>query len=144
MDGKRLDRVINARKEYERMLDKVKELESIAEKITTTLSSQPKGGGTNLKDDTWAKLIDQKIECEWLIGIFLDESKELNAELDCITNPNIRLAMKYYYIDGLTQEAIASRMGCSDRGIRKMLQTGRRIYYEYYGDEEEIAYGTNA
>jgi len=128
----RLSRVISSKHEYERLRRKVEELEALAERVTLPLSPLPKGGGSNLVDENWAKLIDYKNKCAWLLVLYEAEARELEEELECIRNPNIRTAMKYRYIDDLTVEEIAERMSYSTRNIDRFLNTGRRIYYGYY------------
>lgn len=128
----RLSRVINGKREYERIKLKVEELESVAERITLSLSPLPRGGGAKLVDDNWAKLVDYKNKCAWLLVMYEAEAKELEEELECIRNTNIRTAMKYRYIDDLTVDTIAERMSYSTRTIDRFLNTGRRIYYATY------------
>lgn len=128
----RLNRVRTSYAEAQRLLLKVEELEALATKITPVLSPTPKGDSGGYKDDSWARLIDYKMSCEELISEYIKSSMELDTELDCIRNRNIRTAMKYYYIDRKKQEAIADLMGYSDREIRYYLQKGRKIYCEVY------------
>lgn len=128
----KLYRVINGRREYERMRDKVFELEAIAEKITPTLSQMPRGNSGNPKDDAWAKLIDYKTECEWLLSVYLNDCQELEHELQVIRDDTIRVAMQYKYIDGMTVESIAEKMGYTPRNISYCLAKGRKIYEKYY------------
>ena len=128
----RLNRVRTSYAEASRLLLKVEELENLATKITPVLSQTPKGSSGGYKDDSWATLIDYKMTCEEVISEYIKSSMELDEELDCIRNRNIRTAMKYYYIDRKKQETIAELMGYSDREIRYYLQKGRQIYCEVY------------
>ena len=130
----RLNRVRNTYEEAKRLALKVEELESIATKMTPVLSLTPRSDGYALKDDTWAKYIDYKMQCEEKISDYITSCMELDNELDCIRNRSIRTAMKYYYVDRLKQETIAERMHYSDREIRYLLSKGRKIYYEEYND----------
>lgn len=128
----RLNRVRVAYSEAKRLMLKIEELEAVATKTTAILSATPMGKSGHPKDEAWATLIDYKTQCEEKISDYITSCMELDAELDCIRNRNIRTAMKYYYIDRKKQEAIAEIMGYSEREIRYYLQKGRQIYSEVY------------
>ena len=128
----RLNRVRTGYNEARRLLLKVEELENMATRMTPIYSQTPKSDSPALKDDSWAKLIDYKTLCEESVTAYINSCRELEEELGCIRNKNIRTAMKYYYIDRMKQEAIAELMGYSDREIRYYLQKGRSIYFEVY------------
>lgn len=132
----RLYRVVDSIREYKRLSVKIEELEAAATKITSTLSPAPKGGGEHYTDDVWAKLADYKSLCklQWLI--ILEESLALEDELDCIRNSDIRTAMKYKYVDGMTVSEISEQMQYSSRNVDRFLQKGRRIYDRYYKEIE--------
>ena len=132
--GKRLNRVRDARLEYGRLQEKVEILETIATRATTRLTGLPKTR-TGEHGDTWAALLDYKLECQDKLTVLLQESLALERELDCIRNPKIRTAMKYRYIDCLKLEDIASRMSYEVRSITRFLDTGKKIYEETYNDE---------
>lgn len=122
-----ITRVLDCRAEYERLLYTVAELEVLCQRVTTSLTGMPKGG-SSLTDDTWAKLIDYKKKCEDRLNQYYQMKMELEQELDGVRNADIRTALKYKYVDGLTIEAIALRMHYSTRTIDRYLRTGRRIY----------------
>lgn len=134
--GKRLDRVRNAQFEYRRLTEKVEILETIATRATSRITGLPKTHSEN-HNDTWATLVDYKLECQGQLLIILQESRALERELDCIRSSKIRTAMKYRYIDCLKLEAIAERMSYDVRSITRFLETGKKIYEEIYGDETD-------
>lgn len=130
---KDINRVIDGRAEYDRMLLKVEELKTMAEKMTPVLSDMPKGGNHTL-EDTWIKLADYKSELQFKMSAYIQDCMELENELECIRNDNIRTAMKYKYIDGLTIEKIADIMIYDTRQIDRYLHTGRSIYERFYNN----------
>lgn len=132
MDEK-LSRVIRGRAEYERLVRKIEELNSLATRVTSSTSLTPRGQGKPI-EEIWGQLIDYKSACSFQIIAYLTDSRELEKELDCIRNSSIRTAMKYFYLDGTSIEKIAQAMNYSTRTIDRLLQTGRRIYRSYYGD----------
>lgn len=130
----RLNRVRASYLEVQRLLWKVEELENLATRTTPILSPTPKGNSGLPKDESWARLIDYMQECEAKISEYITNCIELEQELGCIRNQNIRTAMKYYYVDRKKQDEIAELMHYSDREIRYFLQKGRKIYKEVYDD----------
>ena len=125
----RLNRVRKARFEYNRLLDKIEELQTIAERTVPVLSPTPESKGSlKLHDDTWAKLMDYKAECEGKIMRYLVKSRELEKELECINSLRIRTAMHYRYLDSLSVRQISEKMGYDERSIYRFLQKGEEIY----------------
>lgn len=133
---RRLNRVRWGWQEFNRLSLKVEELESLAQKITPTLSDMPKGNSPHPKDDTWATLIDYRTMCEEVIRQYLKDCKDLEEEMECIRSERIRTCMKLYYIDRYSQCRIADIMNYTERAIRSFLSKGRKIYYETYKDQE--------
>jgi len=133
----RLDRLKDRQYEYTRLIERCETLEALAEKTTTTLSDMPKSPQMKKEtDDTWALLIDTRIECERAIREYIRDCAELEKELLCIRSGRIRTAMKYKYIDGLSIEEIGKRMGFVPRTVYYMITKGRNIYYSNYGKGE--------
>ena len=128
----RLNRVRDSYDSAQRLLQKIEELENLATHMTPTLSESPSSRGSNTREDTWAKLIDYKMQCEEKIADYIRGCVELEEELTCIKSSRIRTAMQYYYVDRVKQEKIAEKMHYSERQIRSLLQKGRRIYMETY------------
>lgn len=129
----RLNRVRNGRAEYLRLIDRVNELEAIAEKTTATLTGMPRGGD-HQADDTWAALIDYRDRLTHSLKQYMKDCEELEEELNCILSPSIRTAMLFRYINGSTVEEIAEQMNYSVRQVYNLLGTGRRIYARCYDD----------
>ena len=122
-----ITRVLDCKAEYERLVYTVAELEALCQRATPSLTGMPKGGA-HLTDDTWAKLIDYKKSCEDRLNEYFKMRIELEEELDRVRNPDIRTALKYKYVDGITIEATALRMHYSTRTIDRYLRIGRKIY----------------
>lgn len=131
-----LNKVRNGYSELQRLTLKIQELEALATKVTPVLSDVPKGSGNSSKDDVWARLTDYKMECQARLDSYLASSKELEQELKCIHNANIRTAMCYYYIDMIKQETIADLMHYSPRQVRNILSKGRKIYSESFAEKK--------
>lgn len=129
----RLDRVLAGAAENKRLQQKVEELQALAEKTTASLSEMPKGKGGKGKDELWNQLIDLKEKYELQLKIAELEKLDLETELDCIRNSDIRTAMKLFYVDGAQITTIAATMVYSPRTIDRYLQKGREIYERYYG-----------
>lgn len=132
----RLNRVRNSWREYKRLSEKLEELEAIATRITPVLSDMPKGNSFRPKDDTWAELADYRDKCDEEIRWYLKASKQLEEELKCITNQNIRTAMAYRYIDCYKLEDIAATMSYEVRQVKRYLSKGKEIYIKEYQDEQ--------
>lgn len=125
----RLNRVRKARFEYERLLNKVEELTTIAERMVPMMSQTPESrGSVKLNDDTWARLIDYKIECEAKLNQYLADCRELEKELECINSLRIRTAMHYRYVDSRPIREITASMGYDERSIYRFLRKGEEIY----------------
>lgn len=128
----KLTRVLDNMQEIQRLEEKIEQLTAIAEKVTTIISSEPKGNSGNPKDDVWANLIDTKSLYSFKLATYLFEAERLEDELDTIEDRNIRTAMKYYYLDGLTQAEISGRTGYDERSVRRFLSEGRKIYVKKF------------
>lgn len=134
--GDKLNRVRDGKKEYERLIFRIEELKSVAEKITPVLSDMPKGGN-KAKDDTWALLIDYKTRLGERLEQYVKDCEALDMEIDvCITSQRIRTAMKYRFINCLRVMDIAERMNYDTRTITRLLKTGRNLYEEHFSDKE--------
>jgi len=129
----RLTRVVDGWYEYQRLREKVAQLTSIAEKITPQLSDMPHASSSKSKDETWAALIDYKNKCQNALAQYYKDCKDLDEELNVIQNPEIRIAMKYKYIDRQSAEKIARKINFDVRTVYRFLKTGRRIYEDVYG-----------
>lgn len=130
----RLNRVRNGRAEYLRLIDRVSELEAIAEKTTTALTGMPKGSGRHT-DDSWAALIDYRDSLSHSLREYIRDCEDLTQELmGCLDSPAIKTAMLYRYVNGSTVEQIADRMNYSVRQVYNLLSAGKQIYVRCYDD----------
>lgn len=124
------------KREYERLLAKVEELETLATKMTSNLTGLPKSANTKRNDDdAWAALIDYKASCEAQLLDYLNACRALEKELDSIRSDKIRTAMKYRFIDCKRIDQIAVAMRYDKRWVQRLLEKGERIYKEMYGDD---------
>lgn len=133
----KLDRVRNGRKEYERLLRKVEELEALAERTTTVITGTPRSGSGIPVDDSWAKLIDYKNKCLARMSAYLEDCENLEAEIEsCIKKPHIRAALKARYVDCLKVSEVARLIGYEPRNTYLLLAKGRRIYEGVYENKK--------
>lgn len=127
-----LYRVINGKKDFLRMKNKLTELEAIATKVTPVLSDMPKGGSPNPKDDAWAKFVDYKEKVQGQMERYLQDCIDLETELEAIVNGDVRVCLKYRYIDDLSIGEIATKTGYSSRNVDRLLSKGRLMYEKFY------------
>jgi len=106
-------------REVERLQNEKERLSSIRDKITPTYSDMPKGG-TSDKTDTTAAIIDLDLEIDYQIKKWTELGQEIKAVIDTVEDCNLRLLLKYRYINGMTFEQIAVAMNYSWRQIHRL------------------------
>lgn len=128
----RLNRVRNGSFKYKRLLLKVEELETLATRTVPVLSQTPEAhSGINLRDDTWARLLDYKEECKAALNDYLKDCQELEAEIEsCIKSSRIKAAMLCRYVDIKSIRDTGRCIGYEERQVRRLLRTGEKIYCE--------------
>ena len=129
---KNLRRVLNLRRECERAEEKLSELETLSEKLTTNLSDMPHAGTPTPIDEWWARYIDQKDYYRAKLFAYVNAAEELEREIDGLKGDDIKLAMKYRFIDGMKITDIAEAMFFSERNIYYLLKRGQKQYTERY------------
>ena len=133
----RLNRVRSMRFEYQRLIMKVEELETLASKMVPLIGHNSDIHGTaKSREDTWVALADYKAECEDKLCEYLKASRELENELLCIHNPRIRTAMKCKFVDCMTKKQMSEAMNYSERQLTRYLKAGETIYCNTYREEE--------
>ena len=129
----RLNLVRDCKAEYERQLETLEELETIAESITPHLSKVPPSGSHRPKDDAWARLADQRSVVQEDLSYYLRVREELETELmTLIRKPSIRTAMLYRFINCLSIDEIAEKMKYDPRNVYYLIRSGKNIYLDWY------------
>ncbi len=107
-------------------LDEIERMETLATRATSTYSFTPKGQGS--MEDIYIKLAELH---EWQINKLYDEIKALadkkeriSRAIDKAEDAAARDALKYRYINGLTAEETAEKMGCSARNVYFLIRRG--------------------
>lgn len=103
-------------KEVDRLRDEKERLKSIRDKITPTYSDMPKGGGTD-KSDIAASIIDLDLEIDDQMSKWLQYGEEIKQAIDTVQDSNLKLLLKYRYINNMTFEQIAVVMNYTWRNI---------------------------
>lgn len=129
----KLNRVLDKRRDIERIENRIAELESLATKATSVITGMPHGGKGDIADK-WADLADYKNRYQESIHAFMNDSKELEEELTAIRKPAIRVAMQYRYVDCISPEAIAEKMCCDVRTVYRYLAKGKAVYIKLQED----------
>lgn len=101
-----------------RLDDEIKKWRSTAERTTTVLHMVPVGGGSGDRlqnaveqiDGLTKELAEKRIETVRL-------RREIGDIIDAVSDEQLRALLQYRYIYGLTWEAIAVEMGCTERWI---------------------------
>ena len=108
----RSDKRINAK------LQQIEQLRSLAERMTSTLTGMPQGGGYKSREDIYIKLADLGNETNSQVEEYLgDKRKAKQMQEDIIQaisqldDPTLRQLLWLRYIDGSVFEQIAVDMG---------------------------------
>lgn len=91
--------------EYERV-------KSLCEKVTTTITGMPKGGGVSHEDmllrlSELSKRIDEEVDA------YVDKRGEIEAAINTVMDPVLQNVLRYRYINCMTFEQIAVKMSYS-------------------------------
>lgn len=104
-----------------RLLEEKERYQTIAEKITPTLSDMPHGGtGENPKELAICKMMDCERVATRMIDDYINLGNEIKALIDTVEDDDLRLLLLYRYIDGKTFEQVAVDMCYTWRWIHKL------------------------
>lgn len=110
-----------AQAQADRLREGIARLYSKAEKMTTVLKLVPAGGGGDRKIESAIEGIDEIAGC---LGEKQSEANRLRREIEdtisTVQDGRLRLLLEYRYIDGMTWEAIAVKMGLMLRWVHEL------------------------
>lgn len=105
----------------DRLREEIARLYSKAEKMTTVLRLVPVGGGDGRKIESAIEGIGELAD---RLGDKQREANQLRRRMEdaisTVPDGRLRLLLEYKYVDGMTWERIAEKMGMSVRGTTKM------------------------
>lgn len=107
-------------------LDEIQRMETLATKATSIYSFMPKGQGS--REDIYIRLAELH---EWFRTKLLNEVEVLQQkkervvqEIEKVKDADVRDALKYRYINGLTAEETSEKMNCSTRNVYFLVRRG--------------------
>lgn len=104
--------------EIERMIEERAREYSKACKITPVYTDMPKQtSGDNKLQTAIEKLLEEDQRLAEKITEYLTTKKEIEAEIETVSEDRLKVILKYRYIDNMTMEQIADEMGYSYRNI---------------------------
>lgn len=116
-----LNRAYKTELRMDTKLDELESLRSRAEKITTTLSHSPRGGGVNKAIESITLKI---VELEEEIGEEIDELfgtyQDVRSAIKSVSDPELRLLLELRYLGYKTWGEIAYQMKYGVRQIHRM------------------------
>lgn len=109
-----------AERESSRLEEEIARWYSKAEKTTSVISQVPGGGGCDRLqgaveeiDGLAIRLGEQRIKS-------VQTRQDVDRAIQSVTGERLQRLLRYRYIDGMTWEAIAEKMECSERWIYKL------------------------
>lgn len=112
MTVKELSNVYWINKEIQRLENQIAQLKCTAEKTTPTLSTQPRGNGVSDKVGEMATAIaDLRTQLERIHTERLHEESKLYSYINTIPDALTRLILQYRFIDCLTWNEVADKIG---------------------------------
>ena len=112
MTVRELSSVYYIKKETARIERKIEQLRNAAEKVTPTLSTQPKGNGMRDKVGEYATAIAAlRTQLEEIHTQRLHEESRLYGYINSIPDALTRLIFQYRFIDCLTWNEVAREIG---------------------------------
>jgi DNA-directed RNA polymerase specialized sigma subunit len=108
-------------KEINRKIEELSYWRSRLGQITSIATAVPKGGGSIYKSgDIIAKIVDLEEEINRDIDRLVELKKEIEDTIEQIEDEQLRLLLRYRYIDGKVWEQIAVDMGYGWRHIHRL------------------------
>ena len=102
-------------------MEEIKRLKELAAAIPTADPSKEFISGEPAIQSKFSDLIDKAVDMEdelvKEINEYLDCKKELYSVLKKLDNPAHALVLRYRYLDRMTYEQIAEKLGCSVRNV---------------------------
>lgn len=109
-----------ARRESERLGQRVKELTSQSENITSKYGISPRGGGGSEKS-VWDALIESKNRVEEKLVESLEREAAVEEFIDSLDNELYRELLRYRYLSGLTWADIGELLNYNPDHARRRL-----------------------
>lgn len=91
-------------------------LKSLCEKCTSTLSGMPKSG-SKIREDIYAKMIDQSKDIDEKTDQYVDMLQEIESAISTVSDDRLQTLLRYRYINGYTWEQIEIEMNKSHRWV---------------------------
>ena len=108
-------------RQVQRTVDEISRWKSRAAKVTPSYSSEPNG---STGDDRLQVVVEQIVELEARANQQIEElltwKRDIEAAVATVEDKKVRLLLQYRYIDGLTWESIAQKMGYNERWIYQL------------------------
>ncbi|GHV25602.1 hypothetical protein FACS189465_3520 [Clostridia bacterium] len=116
MTEKELSQLYFLKKEIAEYQQQILMFETLATKCTSTMSDMPhKTGITDRVGKYGTKIVDIKDSISQSLEKYASEFKRLNDFILNVEDSEIRLILKYRYVDGLSWRKIADKMGESGK-----------------------------
>ena len=107
-------------REIERLQEEIAKWQSRAEKVTAGWNAVPGGGA----GEGFPACVEKIAELQAELGADLERSVELHRTvsraISAVEDSRARLLLRLRYIDGLTWERVAEKMGCDERSARRI------------------------
>ena len=108
--------------EVERLRGDIERWRSLAEKVTPTLSALPASTSANgTRTETAVEQIAERCAAlELALCVMAARCEATEKAIQSVPDERLRLLLRYRYIDGMTLERTADKMGVSVRWMKKL------------------------
>ncbi len=108
--------------EVERLRGEIERWRSLAEKVTPTLSALPASTSANgTRTETAVEQIAERCAAlELALCVMAARCEATEKAIQSVPDERLRLLLRYRYIDGMTLERTADKMGVSVRWMKKL------------------------
>jgi hypothetical protein len=106
-------------KEIERLYEEKERLTSIRDKITQTLSDMPKGSNGD-KSNVADSIIELDYQIEYEVAKWIRTGDRIKNIMESVQDDNLKLLLRYRYINNMKFEEIAVKMGYCWKQIHRL------------------------
>lgn len=100
-------------------IDELTSLRALAEKVTSSISGQPKGSGRS-REEIICKMVDLEKELDEKIDRMVELRIKIEKEISLVADQRYRSILQMRYINGWTLEKIAVETGYSWRQVNRI------------------------